>query len=117
MGRFYSRARLLPIGRQSVPAPHGRARRVTGRGRARCKSDWFTLTCGGAVSMIGTTVGSYEIRQRIGSTPNSVVYEAFDQRLRRPVALKFLQGSAFASDDLERFDREAKLLSQLNHPN
>ena len=68
--------------------------------------------------MIGTTVGSYEILSKIGEGGMGQVYRAHDRKLGRDVALKILP-QAFASDAdrLARFEREARTLASLNHPN
>jgi serine/threonine-protein kinase len=67
---------------------------------------------------IGTQLGSYEITQLLGKGGMGEVYRARDTRLGRDVAIKSLP-EIFASDSerVARFEREAKILATLNHPN
>ena len=68
--------------------------------------------------MIGGTVGKYQITEHIGSGGMGDVYLATDTALDRRVALKFLpQRFARDADARQRFQREAKALATLNHPN
>jgi serine/threonine protein kinase len=66
----------------------------------------------------GTKLGVYEITAQIGAGGMGEVYRAHDTTLDRDVAIKVLP-DAFATDPerLARFEREAKVLASLNHPN
>ncbi|HVR29942.1 MAG TPA: serine/threonine-protein kinase, partial [Thermoanaerobaculia bacterium] len=68
--------------------------------------------------MIGQRLGPYEITAKLGEGGMGEVWRATDSRLDRQVAIKVLP-AAFTTDRerLARFEREAKLLASLNHPN
>ncbi len=67
--------------------------------------------------MIGSRLGGYEITGKLGEGGMGEVYRATDAKLRREVAIKVLP-AAFAedADRLARFEREAQVLAQLQHP-
>ncbi len=68
--------------------------------------------------MTPTSIGHYRVDGRIGSGGMGEVYRGFDTRLNRPVALKLLRtGDSDQSDIVQRFLREARAASALNHPN
>ena len=72
-------------------------------------------------SLIGQTLGHYHIVEQLGEGGMATVYKAYDTHLERDVAVKVIRTDQFAPSVLERilkrFEREAKLLAKLTHPN
>lgn len=73
---------------------------------------------GGMTLAVGSVLGVYEVTGKLGQGGMGEVFQATDSRLGRDVAIKILP-EAFATDAerLARFEREARLLATLNHPN
>jgi serine/threonine protein kinase/Tol biopolymer transport system component len=72
-------------------------------------------------NLIGQSIGRYRILDELGKGGMAIVYKAYDTRLEREVAIKFIRRGAFPPDQLDgilkRFEREAKALAKLSHPN
>ena len=71
--------------------------------------------------LIGKSIGRYHILGQLGQGGMAIVYKAYDTRLEREVAIKLIRKDAFPVEVhdrvLQRFDREAKSLAKLSHPN
>src|SRR5688572_5003811 len=78
----------------------------------------MTSDIAGDGALAGRRLGAYLFQQRIGAGGMGEVYRAQDVKLRRDVAIKILP-LAFTNnpDRLARFEREARLMASLNHPN
>ncbi len=69
-------------------------------------------------NLIGQSLGRYHILEQLGEGGMATVYKAYDTRLERHVAVKvILPQKLLAEKFIKRFDREAKALAQLSHPN
>jgi serine/threonine protein kinase len=71
--------------------------------------------------LIGQSIGRYHILEQLGEGGMATVFKAYDNRLERDVAIKIIRVDQFAPAILEqvlkRFEREAKALGRLTHPN
>jgi hypothetical protein len=81
-----------------------------------CPADRSTLTL--TLPVDRTIDGVYRLDRRVGAGAMGAVYRATDLRLGRPVAVKLMLGSLFGSHAaLRRFEREARAVARLSHPN
>jgi serine/threonine protein kinase len=68
--------------------------------------------------VVGRTISYYHIIEKLGEDGIGIVYKAEDIRLERTVALKFLTPHLVSDEEVkDRFEREAKAASALDHPN
>ena len=68
--------------------------------------------------MIGSQINQYKILEKIGSGGQGTVYKALDTKLNRTAVIKVLPPELTAkTSNFKRFEREAQLCSQLDHPN
>src|ERR1044072_7805398 len=68
--------------------------------------------------MIGSTLGNYKILEKLGEGGQGTVYKAVDSKLGRTLRIKVLPAELTTREaNLKRFEREAKLASNLDHPN
>jgi eukaryotic-like serine/threonine-protein kinase len=88
-------------------------------GKGRRAEDAATQNAGSAMSLpLNCRLGPYEIRSQLGSGGMGEVYRARDSRLNRDVAIKVLrEDDAADADYRSRFEREARAVAALNHPN
>lgn len=69
-------------------------------------------------SLLGKTLGNYKVERVLGMGGMGEVYLAYDYKLRRRIALKILPAEYGSNDErVRRFEREARAVSRLNHPN
>ena len=72
-------------------------------------------------NLTGQSVGRYHVLEQLGEGGMATVYKAYDTRLERNVAFKVLRteqfGQALLEQVFQRFEREAKALAKLSHPN
>ncbi|MDX9954145.1 MAG: protein kinase [Anaerolineae bacterium] len=71
----------------------------------------------GKVDLVGRAVGNYRIVETLGDSGMAHVYKAYHTRLARYVVLKFIRPELLEPAALRAFEKEAKTLASLNHPN
>ncbi len=103
--------RFLAVNRCTVPLQWAQLLKLLFLHRTGCRH-------GGGILMIGKTLGHYQITSQLGKGGMGEVFQAKDQVLGRDVAIKVLpEEFARDIDRVARFQREAKVLASLNHPN
>ena len=92
---------------------------VSGDGILDASADAVSRAMGAALSpMTGRILGEYQLQKLLGAGGMGEVYLARDMRLGRDVAIKILPAGVTSDPDrLARFEREARMLAALNHPN
>src|SRR5205085_7439348 len=102
---------------EACPDDEALRREVDSLLREPISSDGF-LAVPPSPSMTGRTIGGYHLQTLLGAGGMGEVYRARDLKLERDVAIKILP-RAFTTDPdlLARFEREARMLASLNHPN
>jgi len=97
--------------RRAVEALLGRSDATAGRGAARIED-----APGEPLLRTGDVLGHYRLEGLLGTGGMGVVYRAFDTKLQRPVAIKFLAGALVDTAARRRFQLEARTAGSLNHP-
>src|SRR6187455_3096751 len=67
--------------------------------------------------LTGTRLGDYHVRELLGSGGMASVYKGYDPALDRDVAIKVISTTGQSSDFAVRFQREARVVARLRHPN
>ncbi len=114
---------------ETVPGPAALAAfdaywrsRVEGHSRVPTDQLWpfggVRLGAGSSNPDVGPLFGSYRVLREVGGGGQGRVFRAYDERLRRPCALKLLHATHVSTEDgRERFVREGRLAARIDHPN